>query len=146
MDHKLFNLDCYLPYLLNRAGGRIAEAFERELEPFGISLRMWRVLAALWHYEELTQIDLASQTSIDASTLSRMVATLARRQLVARAKSKTDSRAVTIRLTQKGREMTQALIPKALACEQKAQANLSPADILKLQEVLRQVFKNLEGI
>jgi DNA-binding MarR family transcriptional regulator len=74
-----------------------------------------------------------------------MVANLARRQLLTRSKSKADSRAVLIRLTPKGREMAQALIPKALAYEQMALAGLSPADVLKLHEVLRQVYRNLEG-
>ena len=42
-------LDDYLPYLLNRAGARIADAFGKVTRQHGISLQMWRVLAALHH-------------------------------------------------------------------------------------------------
>ena len=38
-------LDSYLPYLLNRAGARIAAAFGEEMRPLGASLQIWRVLA-----------------------------------------------------------------------------------------------------
>ena len=40
-------LDSYLPYLLNRAGARIAASFSEEVRPLGATLQMWRVLAAL---------------------------------------------------------------------------------------------------
>ena len=40
-------LDSYLPYLLNRAGARIATAFNDEVRPLGATLQIWRVLAAL---------------------------------------------------------------------------------------------------
>ncbi len=40
-------LDFYLPYLLNRAGARIATSFNDEVRPLGATLQIWRVLAAL---------------------------------------------------------------------------------------------------
>jgi hypothetical protein len=38
----MFNLASYLPYLINRAGVRLAEAFGAELEAHGVTLPMWR--------------------------------------------------------------------------------------------------------
>ena len=38
----------YLPYLVNRVGSIVAEQFgEEALAPHGLSIAMWRVLAAL---------------------------------------------------------------------------------------------------
>lgn len=141
-----FDLDRYTPYLVNRAGLRIAEAFEAALKPHRLSLRLWRVLAALWHYGETSQIDLARHTSIDASTLSRMVGGLARRGLVARAKSDTDSRAVRVRLTERGRALTKKLIPTALEYERISLDGLSEGDVLKLREVLHRLYGNMERL
>lgn len=139
-----FNLDRYTPYLLFRAGLRVAVAFEDKLKPHRLSLRLWRVLATLWHYGELTQSDLARYTSIEASTVSRMVSGLVRRGLVVRGKSRTDSRAVRVHLSERGRILTKKLIPTALHYEQVAQDGLSEADILKLREVLHRLYANME--
>ena len=43
-------LDSYLPYLLNRAGARIATAFNDEVRPLGATLQIWRVLARFRRY------------------------------------------------------------------------------------------------
>ena len=78
----VLDLGDYLPYLVNRVGARIAASFTRELEPYSLSLPMWRVLAVLAQAGEQRQIDLAELTSIDASTLSRLVKTVQRLGLV----------------------------------------------------------------
>jgi hypothetical protein len=79
------DLGDYLPYLVNRVGSIVAEQFgEEALAPYGLSIAMWRVLAALASAGEQRQIDLADLTSIDSSTLSRLVTRLIRVGLVTR--------------------------------------------------------------
>src|SRR4029453_1990923 len=62
-------LDSYLPYLLNRAGARIATAFGEEVRPLGATLQMWRVLAALREQDGRRMGDLGDMTSIEGSVL-----------------------------------------------------------------------------
>ena len=69
-----------------------------------LSIASWRVLAALSSNGGLRQTDLAELTSIDASTLSRLITRLVRDGLVRRTRSKQDSREVTVALTRQGRE------------------------------------------
>ena len=65
------DLGDYLPYLVNRVGNIIADQFgEEALAPHGLSIAMWRVMAALASTGGQRQIDLADLTSIDSSTLS----------------------------------------------------------------------------
>ena len=45
-------LGSYLPYLLNRAGVRIATSFGEAVRPLGATLQIWRVLAALRERDE----------------------------------------------------------------------------------------------
>ena len=52
---------------------RLVAAFSHEAEKFGLSVPMWRVLAVLAEDGEQRQIDVAQRTSIDASTLSRLM-------------------------------------------------------------------------
>ena len=56
-------LDGYLPYLLNRAGARIASAFGEEVRPLGVTLQIWRVLAALREKDRRRMGDLSQTTS-----------------------------------------------------------------------------------
>jgi len=64
----MFDLGGYLPYLINRAGVRLAVAFGRELKPHGVVVQEWRVLAALAAHGAQRLSDLAALTSIDLST------------------------------------------------------------------------------
>ncbi len=144
METKSFDLDRFTPYLLNRAAGRIVDAFESELAPHKLSLGQWRVLASVWHEGELTQAGISKHTSIDVSTLSRMLANLERRGLLARERSVEDSRAVLVHLTSSGRKVAEDLIPKALAVEKQALAGLGASDVQRLHNLLRRMYENFD--
>jgi len=138
-----FALPDYLPYLINRAGVRLREAFGAELEPFGITLQMWRVLAALWSEGERSQVELADLTTIEPSTLSRTVTACVRQGLVERDRTGGDARVATVALTAKGRAVAGRIVPIALRYEAMAVAGLEPAEIRQLKQLLRRLFANL---
>jgi DNA-binding MarR family transcriptional regulator len=113
-DRARLDLSNYLPYLLNRVGFALVESFTADaLKAHGLNIAMWRVLAALSNRGELRQIDLVDMTSIDASTMSRLVTRLVRMGLVLRARSKTSSREVVVGLSPKGSALVQRIIPIA---------------------------------
>lgn len=137
-------LDDYLPYLINRVGTAIAAAYTGDtLAPLGLSLDMWRVLAALSNNGEQRQIDLVAMTSIDASTMSRLVTRMVRAGLVTRARSKTSSREVVVALSVKGRAQAEGLIPIARGLENTAALGLSAKDVAVVKRALRQMYRNL---
>ena len=75
----------FLPYLVNRAGMIIAEQFGIEtLARHQLSIVMWRVMAVLASNGSQSQTNLAELTSIDASTLSRIVTRLVRMGVLTR--------------------------------------------------------------
>lgn len=139
------DLETYTPYLLNRAGVRVANAFSRELKRFDISLQMWRVLVALWHSGGLRLSDLADVTSIEISTLSRIVGSLQRKALVNRQRGHRDAREVLLALAPAGRAMTEEVIPLALAYEARLVAGLSPSEVATLKRLLVKMFDNMSG-
>lgn len=135
----------YLPYLVNRVGSIIAEQFgEQALAPHGLSIAMWRVLAALASNGSQRQIDLADLTSIDASTLSRLVTRLIRLGLVTRARSTSSSREVTVKLSPKGGTLTGRLIPIARDFEAAAMAGLSAQELAITKDCLRRMYDNMK--
>ena len=137
------DLGNYLPYLLNRVGFALVESFTSEaLKQHGLSIDMWRVLAALSHNGAQRQIDLVEMTSIDASTMSRLVSRLVRMEFATRSRSQTSNREVVVALSAKGRALVQKLIPIALGLERKASAGLSAKELAQMKRLLARMYGN----
>jgi DNA-binding MarR family transcriptional regulator len=140
------DLGDYLPYLVNRVGTIIADQFGAEaLAPHRLSIAMWRVMAVLAAKGSQRQIDIADLTSIEASTLSRLVTRLVRMGMVVRARSANSDREVAVALSAKGAALVARLIPMALAYEQAAIAGLSREETLVLKRCLRRVYGNMKS-
>jgi MarR family transcriptional regulator, organic hydroperoxide resistance regulator len=138
-----FVLAEFLPYLLNRAGVKIGLSFSRDIESFGVTLPMWRVMVALWESGDQRLGDLAERTSIDFSTLSRLLVNLQRKNYVVRRRSGLDGRALSVSLTDKGRAMTERIMPIACHYEEVATRGLNDADIRRLKRMLVKLFSNI---
>ena len=139
-------LDGYLPYLLNRAGARIATAFSEEVRPLGATLQTWRVLAALRERDGRRMGDLSETTSIEVSTLTRLVDNMESKGLVARRRDAADARAVTLHATPAGRRMTRIILPIAERYEKVALEGFSEAEARVLKTALRRLFDNMDGL
>jgi MarR family transcriptional regulator, organic hydroperoxide resistance regulator len=133
----------FLPYLVNRVGFALVGRFTAEIEPHGLTIDMWRVLAALSNNGGQRQVDLSSMTSIDVSTMSRLVTRLVRSGLATSSRSAQSSREVVVALSAKGRTLVQKLIPVAKQLEQTASAGLPAKDLAVLKRLLSQVHENL---
>jgi len=145
-DSSKLNLDDYLPYLVNRVGSIIADQFGREaLAHHRLTIAMWRVMAALASKGEQRQIDLAGLTSIDASTLSRIVTRLVRLGLLTRSRSASNNREVAVKLAPKGSALVARLIPVARRFETTAIAGLASQEIAVLKYCLRRMYGNMKN-
>jgi DNA-binding MarR family transcriptional regulator len=140
------DLDNYLPYLVNRVGTIIAEQFGGEaLAPYGLSIAMWRVMAVLASNGGQRQIDLAGLTSIDASTLSRLVTRLVGLGVVSRTRSASSTREVVVKLTAKGKAQVARLIPLARDYETAAVAGVRADELAILKSGLRRIYANMKS-
>ena len=138
------DLDNYLPYLLNRVGFAMVDSFTAEaLKDNGLSIDMWRVLAALSNADELRQVDLSTRTSIDASTMSRIVSRLVHMGYVTRSRSKNSNREVIVALAPKGIAFIQRTIPIAHRLEATTAADLPAKDLAVVKRALRHFYDNL---
>lgn len=136
----------YLPYLVNRVGSIIAEQFGSEtLAPHGLSIAMWRVMAVLASIGRQRQIDLADLTSIDASTLSRIITRLVRLGFVTRTPSATSNREVSVTLSAKGSTLVTQVIPFGKSIEADAIAGLSADELAVLKRCLRRIYANMKA-
>lgn len=137
-------LDDFLPYLINRAGVALVAHFtEGALARHQVTIDMWRVLAALADDGRQRQVDLAGMTSIEPSTISRMVTRLVHRGLVSRGRSHTNGREVVVELTARGKALVDQLIPVALAIESSAIGEMGAGDLARIKQGLRRMYANL---
>jgi MarR family transcriptional regulator, organic hydroperoxide resistance regulator len=145
-DPRKVNLADYLPYLVNRVGSIIAAQFAAEtLAPHRLSIALWRVMAVLAANGRQRQIDLADLTSIDASTLSRIVTRLVRLGLVTRTRSVSSNREVAVALSARGNALVARLIPHARAIEVDAAAGISSEELAVVKRCLRRMYGNMKN-
>lgn len=142
----MFELGRYLPYLINRAGVRLAVGFGRELRRHRIVLQEWRVLAALAAGGPQRLSGLAALTSIDLSTLSRLAGRMTRAGLLARSRAEGDRREIALTLTARGRRTTRAIVPVARRYERAALRGFSAAEEAALKDMLVRVYTNLDRL
>jgi DNA-binding MarR family transcriptional regulator len=108
---------------------------------------MWRVLAALDHADGQRISDLAALTSIDVSTLSRLLDSMQAKALVERRRSSgTDARVVTVHATALGHVITAKIIPLARRYEEVALAGFSAQEAEALKAMLVRVYRNIGSI
>ena len=136
----------YLPYLLNRAGARIATAFGEEVRPLGASLQIWRVLAALRERDGRRMGDLSETTSIEVSTLTRLVDNMEKGGLVERRRDVGDARAVALYVTAAGRRLTRRILPIAERYETVALKGFSAREAATLKKALQRLYDNMDGL
>jgi DNA-binding MarR family transcriptional regulator len=142
----MFELSQYLPYLINRAGVRLAVNFARDIAEQGVGVQEWRVLAALAAHGPQRLSELSTLTSIDLSTLSRLVDRMERHALLRRERAAADRRALSLRLSAEGRRVTAAIIPTARRYERVALEGLTAAEARSLKRLLRRVYANLDRL
>jgi len=139
----VFELAQYVPWLLNRAGRSVSDAFSDELAAFGVTLPMWRVMASLRSAGPQRLGELSSLTAIETSTLSRLLVQMQQKGLVRRARSRGDARAIAVSLTRRAAALTDRIVPLALRYEQTAVRGMSDAEVAILKRLLAQIHENL---
>lgn len=146
MGRGSLNLSNYLPYLINRVGTALVERFARDgLNATHLTIGSWRVLAATATQEGVRQVDLARLTSIEVSTVSRLVTRLVQLGFVARSRSAKNNREVTVQLTRKGRALFAQLVPIAFALQNVATRGVTKTELATAKRVLSRMHENLQS-
>ena len=137
VTHEQLKLDGFLPYRLsvlsNAVSRKIADMYERD---FNISIWQWRIIAVLGESDGLTATEVASRTLMDKPAVSRATASLLERDIISRKSDRADRRKAALALTRKGRDIYDAIIPRALAYERDLLQALSAEDAETLHRLL----------
>jgi DNA-binding MarR family transcriptional regulator len=140
-----FDLDEFLPYLLNQSAEAVSDAFQEcYRETFSLTRTQWRVMAHLDARDGLTAKEICSRTHEDKVSISRGVAALERRGLLSRAPSGHDRRFEVLRLTMEGRQVFAKLAIRAEKFERDLAAKLGPGDVDMLRGLLARILPKLD--
>ena len=138
-----YSLERRIPYLTNRLASAINEVFSLDLAEEKLTIANWRVLSILHDIGDQKLIELSIHTSIDASTLSRLTESMQRRRLIEKKPSKLSKREITVSLTTRGKELVEALTPRALEYERIIVEGSSEQEIETMRKMLRVMYQRI---
>lgn len=136
-------LGTYLPYLVNRVGQQFISDITPVLNEAGVDIQSWRVLIALYQRGGQPVGALSDLTSINFSTLSRVLGRMEKKDLTRRLRDPDDARSFTVELTETGRSVTETILPQAVALEAKVTGNFSEAELAMLRQLLGKLYAGL---
>jgi DNA-binding MarR family transcriptional regulator len=143
MQKKVFYHQGYVPYLLRRISDKLIEMFSAGLEPHGLTLPMWRIIAVL-HGRGPTRFHvLVSQTFTEPPTLSRLLKDLRAKGFITRTSSSVDRRGVLISPTKKALKLVADLTPFAFKVEKQTMEGLTADEAEIFRRLVVRVCANL---
>ena len=146
----ILKLNNFLPYRLNVVTQAVSQALARLYsEQFGISVPEWRILAALGEEQQnhapdwpgMTARDLAAHGRMGKVMVSRAVAALLERKILAKKANRTDRRESFLRLTAKGASIYAAIIPRAKLFQENLEQGISSSDARAFDRVVHHLLQ-----
>lgn len=141
MTSEAFDLDQFLPYLLNQAAEATSRGFQSVYrERYGFTRTQWRVLANLGKFGAMSARDICAISHIEKTKVSRAVSALESAGMLSRSPSATDRRAEILSLTDKGQAVFAELGALALRFDASLREELGPGAAKALSDLLRRLI------
>lgn len=135
--NKLRDPATFLPDRLDGIARSVSRTMASSFEQsFGISLPEWHVIAAVGRSPGLAAVDVAERTVLDKVAVSRAVATLVDRGILARQRADTDRRRSALSLTARGKTLRASLESLAQQIETDLLEDLSKSEVDALFRLL----------
>lgn len=135
-----FDLQDFLPYLLNQAAERSGQEFQRVYkERYGMLRTEWQVLFHLGIYDQMTAKGISERASIHKTKVSRAVQRLEERRFLTRRQDARDRRVEHLELTAAGRAAHSDLQEVAQSYEQRLLDGYSAEEIEQLRGTLQKL-------
>ncbi len=133
-------LETFLPYQLNVVASLVSQALSRVYSRrYAIGVPEWRVLVTLGQFGVMTGKAIGAHTHMHKTKVSRAVASMEKRKLLARRANRADMREAFLSLTPAGRSMYEEVAPHALDFAQRLIEILPPDDREAFNRALAQL-------
>lgn len=137
-----FELQSFLPYLLNQAAEESSLAFQQVYKnKYGMLRTEWRVLFHLGAFGRMTATDVVVRARIHKTKISRAVSKLVEKRFVIRERSEDDRRQEFLTLTAAGEVAYRDLRQVAEAYDKEVSKKFTDGEV----RLLRMMLKRLAG-
>ncbi|WP_458122720.1 MarR family transcriptional regulator [Paenibacillus sp. Z3-2] len=127
---------------LYRSAQGLKNKMEQEvLSEHGLSWTAFSMLYDLWIWEAIETRKIAESLGVSKATVSNITTTLERKELCFRKSEAKDRRLTSVVLTEKGKQVMEALYPKFHQKEIEIVSSLTSNEQQFLAEILRKVIK-----
>jgi DNA-binding MarR family transcriptional regulator len=146
MPETDFDIETFLPYLLNQAAEVSSLSFQQVYKKrYGMLRTEWRVLFHLGVYGKMTASDIGARARMHKTKISRAVHRLSARRFVERVTDDTDRRVAHLSLTTQGRAAYDDLRGVAERYEQALVKQLGPNESAALRRALVKLTESAPG-
>lgn len=136
----VFDLQQFLPYLLNLAAEDSSLSFQRLYKNrYGMLRTEWRVLFHLGIYGRMTARDIGQKARIHKTKISRAVGALEKRRFLQRTRSQTDRRQEDLSLTKAGIAAYLDLMNVAETYQAELLKGFTPDEVSALKQMLQRL-------
>jgi DNA-binding MarR family transcriptional regulator len=132
-------------FLSNQLARLMSNALAQSLQPMGLAPAQFATLLQLWREDGLTQRDLVDRLHIEQATMASTLNRMERDGLIVRKPHPQDSRAQSIFLTSRGRELQAAAMLEARQVSRNALAILGPDERTQLLELMHRVVEHMKS-
>ncbi|BAE85221.1 MarR family winged helix-turn-helix transcriptional regulator [Desulfitobacterium hafniense] len=130
---------------VNKSARLITQKLARNFRENGIDItaEQWKILLYLYREDGQTQNSLAESTGKDEPSVSRIINTMEKNNLVLRTRHPNDRRTNLIYLTEDGRNMREVLMSMGKKTNSQVTQGIAPEEIEVCIQVLNKVIENL---
>ena len=135
--------------LLSILSGRLSATLNRHLNKkfkaaeLEITTEQWLVLVCLWNKDKLTQQAISERTFKDKASITRLLDTLSRHDLIERHSEPTDRRINLIHLTEKGKRLEEQAMAIVKESFEQAITGITSQELLFSREIIIKLLNNI---
>ncbi|MCB2291128.1 MarR family transcriptional regulator [Clostridium sp. CS001] len=139
----MFDIESCVCFINSKTSKKMANMFNERLIPFGVTRVQWIAMYYLLKYGDMSQKELGERMGTKESTVARLLDRMEDEGLIQRTKDKEDRRVKYIKLTQKGTERIEELLPEGQKMSEFFSIGITEEEVEVFKRVLEKFMKNI---
>ena len=137
--------DIDIGMLMSQVDRLCTKHFSQNAQNAGINISQdqWLVLGPVWKVEGIAQKDIAEYCGKDKTSVTKIIDTLEKRNLMVRVPDQIDQRIKRVFLSNKGKEMMKSVMPIITQTRNEVSKGITDKEIDLFKTVLTKIYKNL---
>jgi DNA-binding MarR family transcriptional regulator len=139
----MFDIESCVCFINSKTSKKMANMFNERLIPLGVTRVQWIAMYYLLKHGDLSQKELGEKMDIKESTVARLLDRMEEEGLIIRTQVKEDRRVKYIKLTPKGKERIEELLPEGQKMSELFSMGITEEEIQVFKRVLDKFIENI---